>query len=106
MDLYKDGTAFSVKFGNASGKLIYVIDQSLATLELYKQRKLGEHKIERLGIWLILTKHSHIEDENGTPHLEKLNMLMLKNKLDDWKKKVLLAGLRPVIYINYMDAIK
>lgn len=102
MDLYKDGTAFSVKFGNSSGKLTYVIDQSLATLDLYKQRKLDEHKIERLGIWIILTNHSHIEDEGGTPHLEKLNMLMLKNKLDDWKKKVLLAGLKPVIYINYM----
>ena len=35
MDLYKDHTMYSVKIGNSSGKLTYVIDQSLTSLKLY-----------------------------------------------------------------------
>ena len=27
--------------------------------------------------------------------------LMLKNKLDQWKKEVRLQGLKPIIYVNY-----
>lgn len=28
-------------------------------------------------------------------------MIMLKNKLDSWKKEVRLQGLNPIVYINY-----
>lgn len=44
---------------------------------------------------------THIEDENGKPDLNRLKMLMLKNRLDQWKKEVRVQGYKPLIYINY-----
>ena len=44
---------------------------------------------------------TRIEDANGKPDLSRLKMLMLKNRLDQWKKEVRLMAIRPLIYINY-----
>ena len=99
-DLYKDGTMFAVKVGNASSKLCYAVDQSFNTLRLYKHNRLEMPQINSAAIWLILTRKSHIE-RNGVPDINLLDMLMLKNKLDQWKKEVRLQGLKPIIYVNY-----
>ena len=48
-----------------------------------------------------MLRKDYIEDENGCHQLEQLEMLMLKNRLDQWKKEVRLQGLKPLIYINY-----
>lgn len=103
MDLYKEGGyIFAVKIGNTSGKLCYAIDQSLTSLKLYKQGKLTDiPQITTVALWFVLERKTHIEDENGIPDLNKLEMLMLKNKLDQWKKEVRLSGYKPLIYINY-----
>lgn len=102
MDLYKNRTMFAVKIGNASSKLCYAVDQSLASLKLYKHRMLGNMPdIDRVAIWLILEKVEHIENADGRPILDALDMLMLKNRLDQWKKEVRLQGLTPIVYINY-----
>lgn len=102
MDLYKDGFMYAVKIGNSSSKLCYVVDQSLTALKLYKKGLLpGTPTITTAVIWLILETNAHIEDNNGVPVLDKLKMLMLKNRLDQWKKSVRLMGLTPVIFINY-----
>ena len=104
MDLYKDGITFSVKIGGASSDLCYVIDQSLITLELYKTHRLNNISINSIGIWIIFKNRiNHIEDESGKPDITKLKMLMLKNRIDNWKKAVLLAGCKPIIYINYAN---
>ena len=102
MDLYKDGFMYAVKIGKSSSKLCYVVDQSLTALKLYKKGLLpGTPKITTVAIWLILETNTHIEDDNGIPVLDKLKMLMLKNRLDQWKKAVRLMGLKPLILINY-----
>lgn len=104
MDLYKDGFMHAVKIGNSSSKLCYVVDQSLTALKLYKKGLLpGTPTITTVAIWLILETNTHIEDDKGVPVLDKLKMLMLKNRLDQWKKAVRLMGLKPLILINYRN---
>ncbi len=103
MDLYKEGGfVFAVKIGNSSGKLCFAIDQSLTSLKLYKQGELiNVPQITTVVLWFILDRREHIEDDNGIPNLNNLDMLMLKNRLDQWKKEVRLLGYKPLIYINY-----
>lgn len=102
MDLYKDEMMCAVKIGNASSKLCYAVDQSLTALKLYKKGKLPNiPKISTVVLWFVLEKQAHIEDAVGRPQLNQLDMLMLKNRLDQWKKEVRLQGFTPMIYINY-----
>lgn len=102
MDLYKDGCMYAVKIGNSSSKLCYAIDQSLTSLKMYKAGNLPSiPTITTVAIWLILERTTHIEDSKGIPQLNELDMLMLKNRLDQWKKAVRLQGFRPLIMINY-----
>lgn len=102
MDLYKNGLMCAVKIGNTSGKLCYAVDQSLESLRLYKKGLLPDMpEINSVCLWFVLERTGHIEDQDGTPDINQLNLLMLKNKLDQWKKEVRLLGYRPLIYINY-----
>ena len=102
MDLYKDEMMLTVKIGNTSGKLCYAVDQSLTSLKLYKKGELpGMPKVTTVVLWLILERERHIEGPDDIPDLNQLNMLMLKNRLDQWKKEVRLAGMKPLVYINY-----
>lgn len=102
MDLYKDETMFAVKIGNSSSKLCYAIDQSISSLRLYKHNSLeGMPKVEKVAIWLIFERDTKLSLINGKPDINELEMLMLKNKIDIWKKEVRLLGFQPVIYINY-----
>jgi hypothetical protein len=55
MDLYKDGTIFAVKIGNSSGKLSYVVDQSLQTLKIYRH-KMSDNQLEIKEIGLYWTE--------------------------------------------------
>ena len=104
MDLYKDGTMYAVKIGKSSSKLCYAIDQSLTALKLYRKGMLPDvPAIPVASIWLVLETKAHIEDNNGIPVLDKLNMLMLKNRLDQWKKEVRLMGIKPLVRINYRN---
>lgn len=104
MDLYKDEMMCAVKIGNASSKLCYAVDQSLTSLKLYKKGMLPDiDKISTVVLWFVLKRNSHIEDESGIPQLNELDMLLLKNRLDQWKKEVRLQGFKPLIYINYSD---
>ena len=101
MDLYKDKTMYAVKMGNTSAKLCYAVDQSIASLRLYKHHQLGNlPEIKTVAIWLVLDRTNHIE-ENGVPNINALEMLMLKNRLDQWKKEVRLQGYTPLIRVNY-----
>ncbi len=101
MDLYKDGIMYAVKVGNTSAKLCYAVDQSIASLRLYKHKLLNDMpEIHTVAIWLILERATHIEVD-GVPDINSLDMLMLKNRLDQWKKEVRLQGYKPLIYINY-----
>ena len=104
MDLYKDETMFAVKIGNSSAKLCYVVDQSLTSLIMYKHKKIsGMPNIKNVAIWLILDRTNRLPIlDNGKPDINALDMLMLKNRLDQWKKEVRLQGYTPIIYLNYV----
>lgn len=103
MDLYKDRTMFAVKIGNTSAKLCYAIDQSLTSVKMYKHQQLDRMpEINTVAIWLVLERQNHLPIlHNGRPNINALNMLMLKNRLDQWKKEVRLLGYKPQIFINY-----
>lgn len=92
----------AVKIGNTSAKLCYAVDQSLTALKLYKHNQLpGMPSINTVVLWFVLERQGHIEDADGKPDLNRLDMLMLRNRLDQWKKEVRLQGYRPLVYINY-----
>lgn len=106
MDLYKEGGfVYAVKIGKSSDKLCYAVDQSLAFLRAYKHNQFSDFpEVTTIVLWFVLDRCKHIEDEHGRPDINKLEMFMLKNKLDYWKKEVRLLGLKPLIYINYRTA--
>ncbi|MEC3638711.1 DUF6119 family protein [Bacillus halotolerans] len=102
MDLYKDETMYAVKIGSASSTLCYAVDQSISSLKMYKHNTLeGMPSIKNVAVWLVLKRQPLSLNQNGQPDLNNLNMIMLKNKLDSWKKEVRLQGLNPILYINY-----
>lgn len=104
MDLYEEEscTMFAVKMGNSSAKLCYAIDQSLVALKKLKEDKTPFPTIKQVGLWLIFSvKRKYKMKNEQEVDLASIDMLMLKNRLDQWKKEVLLAGLTPVLYINY-----
>ena len=104
MDLYKDKTMFAVKIGNASSKLCYAVDQSITALKMYKSKMFKDAlEVENVAIWLILERKSRLKEKNGSIDINELDMLMLKNRIDSWKKNVRLLGYKPIIYINYYD---
>lgn len=93
MDLYKDETMYAVKIGNSSGKLCYAVDQSISSLRLYKHDLLDNMpKVKNIAVWLVLERKTKLGVRNGKPDINELDMLMLKNKLDIWKKEVRVLG--------------
>ncbi len=104
MDLYRDRTMYAVKIGNTSSKLCYVVDQSISSLKMYKAKLLDEFpEIDTVAIWIVLERKNKLKEKNGKVDINELNMLMLKNKIDSWKKTVRLMGYKPIIYINYYN---
>lgn len=107
MDLYKNETMYAVKIGSASSDLCYAIDQSLASLKVYKHRLAKDRDliaIKNIAVWLILERKTKLKlIDSIKPDINQLDMLMLKNRLDHWKKEVRLNGYNPIIYINYKE---
>lgn len=102
-------TIFAVKIGTGSANLSYVIAQSEAALEVYRSRLVeniqNEKPIKNIGIWLVLDRVGKLPlKDNGQPDINKLDMFILKNRIDEWKKKVRLMGLKPIIRINYVTS--
>ncbi len=103
MDLYKDNTIFAVKIGSSSGKLCYVADQSLQALKAYKHNLVTEKPpVSNVAIWIVLDRTNQLNLIDGKPDINELDMLILKNKLDSWKKEVRILGYKPIIYVNYV----
>lgn len=106
MDLYKDETMYSVKFGKASSELSYAVDQSLEAAKLYRKNQISVDgiPIKTVCIWLILDRSELPLNSEEKPDLTNLDMLILKNRLDQWRKEILLLGYAPIIRINYVKA--
>ena len=105
MDLYKDKTAYSVKKGKSSGSLTYVVDQCLEGIKSIRNGEINfDEEIETVCIWLILERKTEIHDsKTNEVDLNKLNMIILKNKLVTWKRQILLWNYKPLIRINYKN---
>lgn len=104
MDLYKDKSMYAVKIGNSSAKLSYVVEQSISSLKMYKHHSLSYMpEIDSVVVWIVLRNHKHLPIKGNKPDISKLGMIMLKNRLDSWKKEVRLLGYKPIIYINYWE---
>lgn len=102
MDLYKDETMFAVKIGNSSAKLSYVVEQSISSTRMYKHHSLlNMPKVKQIAVWIVLKKQRKLPTVNGKPDISALKMIMLKNRLDAWKKEVRLLGYNPIVYLNY-----
>ena len=59
--------------------------------------------IKKIVIWLIFTRSQKLSLHGNLLEWDELNMLILKNRLDQWKKEVRLAGFQPEIWINYQN---
>ena len=104
MDLYKDKAMFAVKIGNSSAKLSYAVEQSISSMKMYKHKLLPQMpEIDKVVIWIVLRNHRHLPLVGNRPDISSLGMVMLKNRLDSWKKEVRLLGYKPIIYINYWE---
>ncbi|MEK5489819.1 DUF6119 family protein [Paenibacillus sp. FSL R7-0297] len=101
MDIYKDNAMYAVKFGKTSSKLCYAVDQSIEAIRAYHRREVAiDVKIEKVYLWFVLERRDLPLIDN-TPNINALNLLILKNKLDQWKKEVRLLGYQPMVKINY-----
>lgn len=100
-----DGAMYAVKAGNSSGSLAYVVDQSLYALKLLDDNqlsKLDKNKVSKVGLWLIFKRgDDKFTIEDNRLDWTEVKMLILKSKIADWKRQVLLSGREPIIRINY-----
>ena len=101
-DLYRDDAIFSVKRGKSSADFSYVAEQSSMAVSAYKNGTIKTvGNIKKIVIWLIFERSQKLSLHDNCLEWDELNMLVLKNRLDQWKKEVRLAGFQPEIWINY-----
>lgn len=99
-DLRKGRTIYSVKRGNSSAELSYVVTQSeIAIAQFLDQPK--ENRPNEVALWLILSRKNQLSITKNRLDWDTLKMLLFKIRIDTWKKKVYLAGMKPLIRINY-----
>lgn len=96
---------YAVKTGKYSNDLSYVIDQSLIGLKALDDGNVegyNKNDVEIVGLWLVFKRSvDYYVIGDGRLDWENMELLILKSKIADWKKQVLLSGRKPVIYINY-----
>ena len=99
---------YGVKVGKNSGKLSYVLNQMMTSIEFLHNSKDGlkdvlpgkNRKQIGFGIWLILERSPDF-DRNAENYLSSLKYLVFKIQLNEWKKKVMEYGYKPYFKINY-----
>ena len=101
-DLYKDGCLIATKIGNSSSKLCYAIDQIGFSAKCLKKKQITfENPIKKVASLLVLDRQTKLSVVNGKVNIEELNLLVFKNKLNDWKREMRNLGFEPVLYIGY-----
>ena len=60
-------------------------------------------KVNTIAVWIVLKRHTHLPEIDGKPDISALKMMMLKNRLDEWKKEVRILGYTPKVYLNYWE---
>lgn len=101
-DLYKEGCLIATKIGNSSSKLCYAIDQIGFSAKCLKKKQITfEKPIKKVALLLVLDRQTKLSVINGRVNIQELNLLVFKNKLNDWKREMRHLGFEPVVFIGY-----
>ncbi len=95
-DLYKDGTAYAVKFGRTQ-KLGYVCDQAILVLEILRTNanvKKLDQEVTAYCLWLGLPF------QRLPSRLSGFKSIILKQKIDAWARKCTELGIQPKIKLS------
>ena len=87
---------------DSSADLSYVVTQSEAAIDFYVNHELPKKdKPQKVVLWLILSRRDRLPIKDERLDWDSLGMLLLKIRIDNWKKKARLAGMIPEIRVNY-----
>lgn len=101
-DLYFDECLYAVKIGNASSKLCYAVDQIDVSAKGVKRGVIPfDEPVRKVAVLLVLERKDRLPSEDGKIQLRKLKLLVLKNRLNEWKSEMRHLGLEPKVYIGY-----
>ncbi len=102
-DIANEDTLFSVKFGNSSAKLCYVLDQSSSSIPYIKSNNEFK-KIKTICIVLVLERKNVVHEVDNSVNLLKLKMFSLIDKINNWQKIVSEKRYIPKVIIAYKNA--
>ena len=102
-DLYRDGCLIAVKIGDSSSKLCYAVDQIDGAARALRKQATFERAFNKVAVLFVLERKNALPKTNGKPELRKLKMLILKNRLNEWKREMRILGLDPQIFIGYRN---
>lgn len=101
-DLYKDDCIVATKIGNSSSKLCYAVDQIGLSAKLLKKKLLDfGQSFKKVAILIVLDRQTRLSVVDGKVNLQELNLLVFKNKLNDWKREMRYLGFEPILLIGY-----
>lgn len=117
MDLYDpvNKIFFAVKIGAESSKLSYVFDQCINGLIYLEQEEPKKYAdIKKVCIWIIYDKEgtpfatdiSYKENGQRKVNLKNLNLLIVKTRLDEWRKFITSKGFEPIVRVNFKPKSK
>lgn len=100
---------YAVKIGSPRD-FCYAIDQSNLSVDALisrtynKDEKIEEYKtVKKIGLWLYISSKKKIHNNKNEIQILELDSIMFLNKLVDWSNKVISAGFKPVVKINYYN---
>ena len=102
-DLYGDGCLIAVKIGDSSSKLCYAVDQIDGSAKLLRKQATFDRAFNKVAVLFVLERKNALPKPNGKPELRRLKMLILKNRLNEWKREMRILGLDPQIFIGYRN---
>lgn len=102
-DLYSDGCLIAVKIGDSSSKLCYAVDQIDGAARALRKQTAFNLAFNKVAVLFVLERKNALPNEHGKLELRKLKMLILKNRLNEWKREMRILGLNPQIFIGYRN---
>ncbi len=101
-DLYKDECLIASKIGNSSSKFCYAIEQIGFSAKCLKKKLIAFNaSVKKVAILIVLDRQTRLSVTNGKINIQELNLLVFKNKLNEWKREMWHLGYEPILYIGY-----
>lgn len=94
-DLYKDKEIISVKISSDTNELIYNIQQSITSFELYAKKEIKNKTINTVSLWFAFPQKI-----NNETKITCINSIQFLLAIEHWKKRVESYGLLPKIYLS------